>query len=178
MAATLGATVATPTLITLLQACEQPVQEEVWKPLFLSEPQGKTLAAMVDRIIPTTDTPSAKDAGVHQFIDLILKDCTNAEDAKKFADGLDALDKKCQETYQKGFTDLEVAQQDEFLNVENEALKGHEGEPPFFRALKEATIQGYYTSEIGAQTLAYVPVPGTYDGCIDLTPDMKTYSYR
>ncbi len=177
MAATLGITVATPTLIALLQACEQPVQEEVWKPLFLTEPQGKSLAAMVDRIIPKTDTPSAKEAGVHQFIDLILKDCTEAEDAKKFAAGIDALEQKCQEKYQKGFIDLEVAQQDEFLNTENEALKGVEGEPPFFLTLKRSTIQGYYTSEIGAQTLTYVPVPGSYDGCIDLTPEMKTYSY-
>lgn len=178
LALSLGVTVTSSTLLSLLQACEQPVQEEVWKPLFLTEQQGKTLAAMVERIIPKTDTPSAKEAGVHQFIDLILKDYTKAEEAQEFADGIDALEQKPLKKYQKVFTDLEVAQQDEFLKAENEALKNVKGTLPFFFKLKKSTIEGYYTSEIGAQTLSYIPVPGDYKGCIDLTPEMKTYSYR
>lgn len=38
---------------------------------------------------------------------------------------------------------------------------------PFFRTLKELTLLGYFTSEIGAtQALDYKQVPGRYDPCI------------
>lgn len=38
---------------------------------------------------------------------------------------------------------------------------------PFFRTLKELTLLGYFTSEIGAtQALSYNQVPGRYDACI------------
>ncbi len=37
----------------------------------------------------------------------------------------------------------------------------------FFRTLKELTVLGYYTSEVGAtQELQYTPVPGRYDACV------------
>jgi gluconate 2-dehydrogenase subunit 3-like protein len=37
----------------------------------------------------------------------------------------------------------------------------------FFRAMKELTILGYYTSQPGAtKELRYVQVPGRYDGCV------------
>ncbi len=176
MIVTLGGTLATPSLLTLLQACEQPQQEALWKPLYLSEAQGKTLAAMVDRILPKTNTPGAKEAGVHQFIDLILKDCTPSEEAQEFAQGLDALDTKCIEQHSKPFAELATEKQDAFITAENDALKNMEGRPSFFYRLKQATIQAYYTSELGAQTLAYVPIPGAYQGCTDLAPDQKTWA--
>jgi hypothetical protein len=38
---------------------------------------------------------------------------------------------------------------------------------PFFRTMKELTLLGYFTSEIGAtQALTYNQVPGRYDACI------------
>jgi hypothetical protein len=38
---------------------------------------------------------------------------------------------------------------------------------PFFRTLKELTLLGYFTSEIGAtQALSYNQVPGRYDACV------------
>ena len=48
---------------------------------------------------------------------------------------------------------------------------------PFFRLMKELTLLGYFTSEQGAQqALVYVPVPGRYDGCIDLKPGQKAWA--
>ncbi len=38
----------------------------------------------------------------------------------------------------------------------------------FFRMMKELTLLGYFTSEVGAsQVLRYVPVPGRYEPCMD-----------
>jgi hypothetical protein len=41
------------------------------------------------------------------------------------------------------------------------------GDPHWFRTIKELTVLGYYTSEIGAtQELRHVSVPGRFEGCV------------
>lgn len=45
--------------------------------------------------------------------------------------------------------------------------KGTSEEPPFFRTMKELTLMGYYTSEIGmTQEVHWQAVPGKYNGCL------------
>ncbi len=47
----------------------------------------------------------------------------------------------------------------------------------FYFIMKDLTILGYFTSEPGAtQALDYVPIPGRYDGCIELKPGQKAYA--
>lgn len=42
--------------------------------------------------------------------------------------------------------------------------------PPFFRTMKEMTLLGYYTSEIGAtEALQWTAIPGRYDACVPLS---------
>lgn len=49
--------------------------------------------------------------------------------------------------------------------------------PPFFRMMKEMTLTGYYTSEVGAtQELQRVVVPGRYDGCVPLAEIGRAWS--
>jgi hypothetical protein len=52
------------------------------------------------------------------------------------------------------------------LKVYNEGKK--ERDPNhYFAMLKQLTLLGYFTSEIGAtQALRYVAVPGKYEGCV------------
>jgi hypothetical protein len=48
---------------------------------------------------------------------------------------------------------------------------------PFFALLKELTVLGYCTSELGAtQGLAYLAVPGEYRGCVGLRPGQKSWA--
>lgn len=48
---------------------------------------------------------------------------------------------------------------------------------PFFRIMKELTLLGYFSSEIGAtQALAYDPVPGKYDGCTTMKEGQKAWA--
>ncbi len=48
---------------------------------------------------------------------------------------------------------------------------------PFFKLMKELTLLGYFTSEAGAKNaLAYVEVPGRYDGCVKMTPGQKVWA--
>ena len=48
---------------------------------------------------------------------------------------------------------------------------------PFFKLMKELTLLGYFTSEAGAKNaLAYVAIPGRYDGCVKMTPGQKVWA--
>ncbi|HTN35703.1 MAG TPA: gluconate 2-dehydrogenase subunit 3 family protein [Arachidicoccus sp.] len=47
----------------------------------------------------------------------------------------------------------------------------------FFALVRDLTIMGYFSSEIGAtKARAYVAVPGRYDGCVDLKPGQKAWA--
>ena len=49
--------------------------------------------------------------------------------------------------------------------------------PPFFRTMKELTIVGYYTSEVGAtQELRHEAVPGRYEGCVPFERIGRTWA--
>jgi hypothetical protein len=47
-----------------------------------------TVVAMIDQIIPATDTPGAKGARVNEFIDIILTEWATPEERSRFLDGL------------------------------------------------------------------------------------------
>lgn len=50
-------------------------------------------------------------------------------------------------------------------------------EMPFFRTMKELTVVGFYTSEIGAtRELRHEPVPGRYEGCIPFSDVGRTWA--
>ncbi|MDO1499493.1 gluconate 2-dehydrogenase subunit 3 family protein [Winogradskyella maritima] len=68
MGLALGYTVATPTLISIVESCKQEPSFE-WTPDFFSKDEGAVLTKLVDIILPKTDTPSASETQVHLFID-------------------------------------------------------------------------------------------------------------
>jgi len=48
---------------------------------------------------------------------------------------------------------------------------------PFMRTMKELTVVGYYTSELGAkQELRYARVPGRFDGCVPLSASDRAWA--
>jgi hypothetical protein len=47
----------------------------------------------------------------------------------------------------------------------------------FFTTLKQYTVKGYCTSQLGAtKGLTYVPVPGSYHGCIPKLPGQRAWA--
>lgn len=49
--------------------------------------------------------------------------------------------------------------------------------PFFFAIARDLTMLGYFTSEVGAtQAYDYIPVPGRYDGCVDLKPGQRVWA--
>ena len=67
----IGGMISSSVWMAVLNGCEAP-KEAGWKPNFLTKEEIITLENLVDILIPITDTPGAKDALVHRFIDEML----------------------------------------------------------------------------------------------------------
>ncbi|GAB2796751.1 gluconate 2-dehydrogenase subunit 3 family protein [Rhabdobacter roseus] len=139
--------------------------------LQITAEQEALLAEVADVIIPTTSTPGAKAAGAEQFIIRVLRDCYPLADQEKFYTSLTQLNTDSKGTFGKSFTELDAAQKNQL--VKQLTTK----DTAFFRRLKELTVTGYFTSEIGAtQALEYLPVPGRFEACIPYKPGQKAWA--
>ena len=129
-----------------------PVQEGGWKPRLLDDAEVETVTQLAERIIPETDTPGARRALVHQYIDFVLARGA-AERQERFRTGLGWLDRRCQALFGAPFAGLEAARQDQML--ERLAASPSSEEPAgtaFFALAKQLTVEGYYRSEAGLVT--------------------------
>ena len=144
---------------------------------FTSE-QDALIAEVAETIIPTTDTPGAKAAGVPDFIKKMLADCYEQPVRDEFMRGLTKLDTDSTAKFGKSFVNCSPDERIEMLKAA--ALQGDadrkkaRAKPsestlpppdPFFFVAKSLTVTGYFTSEIGCtQALRYEAVPGKYIG--------------
>jgi len=141
-----------------------------------------TVVAMIDQIIPATDTPGAKGARVNEFIDVILTEWATPDERKSFLDGLAAIDKQSQSLYGKNFAEASAEQQLVQLRaiddavMSNRLVRPHHGntvpkpdtqlQGDFWEVFKRITLHGYYTSEVGfTQELRLQIIPGAQHGC-------------
>ncbi len=62
-------------------------------------------------------------------------------------------------------------------NVDKETMDIASSGVPFWRLIKELTLLGYYTSEVGANaSFIYEPIPGKYVAT-KIVPGQKAYMY-
>lgn len=133
--------------------------------------QEAFLAELADVIIPTTSTPGAKVAGVEKFIVRVMRDCYPKADQEKFYAGLTQLNTESKNKFSKSFVELNDSQKNEMVKATTVSNK------PFFMRMKELTVTGYFTSEIGAtKALEYLPIPGRFEGCVPLKPGQKAWA--
>jgi gluconate 2-dehydrogenase gamma chain len=170
----MGGAVSAPAIMGILKGCTAKPTID-WKPEFLSSDQGVLVSQVSEIIIPKTDTPGAKEVGVPRFIDSILKDCAAKDDQDYFLNGLKEFDEAAKKEYGDPFTALDAADQSAFVKkIHDAAIEADKKEPsekrPFILTMKEYTMLGFFTSEVGAtQVLQYEAVPGSYKGCIPVS---------
>jgi hypothetical protein len=148
-----------------------------------------TVVAMIDQIIPATDTPGAKGARVNEIIDVILTEWATPEERARFVDGLAGIDKQSQSLYAKNFSDATPEQQLVQLRAIDDAVLSNRNVRPrhgntvpkpdaqlegnFWEVFKRITVHGYYTSEVGyTQELKLQIIPGAQHGCTPLGPSL------
>ena len=159
---TVGAYSVAPFLTPLSVASHPlvPLQEGEagWVPRFFDGRQSETVSAICELIIPETDTPGAKAAKVHEYVDFVLSE--EEEDAQgTFLGGIRWVDEKSRSLFGTSFTELKQEQQARVLGLissDQDVAPADEAGVEFFKDIKTRTIEGYYTSEIGlVQELGY-----------------------
>jgi glucoside 3-dehydrogenase (cytochrome c) hitch-hiker subunit len=116
----------------------------------LSPSQFETLEVLVEAIIPTDDrSPGAKQARVADYIDLLLNEAER-ELTLEWLGGLAALDAEAISRFRAPFSRLAPRQIDAILQtISRNELAPQTPLETFFVMAKQATIRGYYTSNIG-----------------------------
>lgn len=116
-----------------------------YKPVVLTAAEMKWMAALVDTIIPRTDTPGASDAGVPAFIDRRLR--SNPTLTARLREGMAALDAEARDKFEAEFPVLTSEQRIALLTPIDADPASRLG--GFFRQVKTLTVDGYYTSKEG-----------------------------
>lgn len=147
------------------------------------------IAEIAEIIIPRTETPGAKDAGVDEFIIRMIQFCSDKKTQNNFISGLEKLEDHSLSTYDLPFISCVYADKLAMLtyfenssrykynifNKVNNRLLGK----PFIIKFKELTVEGYCTSRLGAtQGLAYDPVPGSFEACITIKPNQVSWATK
>lgn len=166
-----GIVFASPALISFLQSCSEETNN--WQPIFFTFEEGEILQAITNVIIPKTDTPSASELNVPQFIDKYLNEVSELDDQKKIKEVFQKLINLIKSDYNESINKV-TEEQYKLLLDKHMLLKDperKENEPitisNLLNNIKWMTINAYLTTEhIGENVLAYDPIPGYQKGCI------------
>ena len=159
-----------------------------------------------ETIIPASSTsPGAKAAKVGEFMKVYVTDCYNAEDRETFIEGINTIKTLSKSKYGMEFLKLTASQKQELLNLlekeareygqhkrkpalpagdaiqtgkaQEEKMKVKAGSNHYYLMMKELTLLGYFTSEVGAtQALRYIQTPGSYKGDIPFEKGDKAWA--
>jgi Gluconate 2-dehydrogenase subunit 3 len=130
------------------------IKPAMYRPQFFTAAEFATVERLTDVIIPNDGTPGAKEAGVAEFIDFMV--ASDPEVQYAFRTGLTWLNVQAEQTDGKRFVELTPEQQTsllEPLGFKDKARPGEEEGVRFFRTMREYTVTGFYTSEIGYKEL-------------------------
>ncbi len=130
------------------------------------------LNEVAETILPATNTPGAKEAKVGEFMTVMVNDCYEEDNQIIFMEGMKALKfKDAKAKIGKSFMEASAEERHQFLvTLDAEAKeyqKNKKAEEPthYFSMIKQLTLTGFFTSEVGAtKVLRYVATPGRFDG--------------
>jgi len=125
------------------------------------------LEDIASTIIPTTDTPGAKEAGAHLFALRMVNDCYKKEDQEKFLNGLRQFGTQVQQQYSKGFGACSAQEKEAAISKAAEDKGGDAGY--FCNTFKRLTVQAYTSSEYYLTKVdAYKLVPGKFKASVKI----------
>jgi hypothetical protein len=130
------------------------IKPVVYRPQFFTAAEYAMVERLTEIIIPSDETPGAQEAGVAEFIDFMV--ASDPEPQYPFRMGLAWLNARAEEVQGKRFVELTAEQQTsllEPLGFKDKARPGEETGVQFFRLMREFTVTGFYTSEIGFKEL-------------------------
>ena len=175
----LGYTLTGGAAAALMGGCKAETSTD-WKPSTFSKDEAELMAELCETILPKTNTPGAKDALCHRYIDEMLTHFYDSKKQGEYREALKIFNDKAKSKYSRAFVALNPNEREEILSIvakEEKDRKDGEGGIKIFKEIKGATISGYFSSEAGAKggLCEFLPVPGPYQGCIDYSTVGKGY---
>ena len=158
----------------------------------LDDGQMKLLTAIVDTIIPVTDTPGAVAAGVPKLLSGMIRDWASADTKTAITGAIDGIGKLSGD---KNFAELDPSKRKELLVAYDKAalqpgpppkkklngiaamMAGPSVMNPGYIQLKGLVINLYYSSEIAStKELVYEHVPGKFVPSLKVTPETRPFA--
>lgn len=131
----------------------------------LSAEQFSLLEEITDVMIPATDTPGAKAAGVPAFLRDMLATWASPASRAEIAGVLEAFERLAWARHGAAFLELQPERRLELVRSFDEDHVSRKD--PAYTKFKFLVLLGYYHSEIGAtQELRFELIPGAWRGCV------------
>lgn len=192
-----GFLVGAPTAISILQGCSGAGTSANGYPQFFSKEEAEIITKIVDIILPAGGgTPSASEVKVPEFIDQYLQEVVSLEEQDRTKEYLGKFIEDLKNNTGKDVSaiteddirpvvasSLERSQEEEqemFKKIENYTQAKQSGDSSgelfaevanfaLLTNVRSMAIWSYKTSQtVGEEILAYEPIPGRQEGCIDL----------
>lgn len=164
-----------------LAGCAQSPETVRGETLFSAE-EIALLDEVAETILPATSTPGARAAAVGSFIALMVTDTYSPRAQQTFREGLTELQRQCRIEHDRDFMAASPEQRHALLvRLDQEQPLAVATAPPedtpWFRMIKQLTVLGYFTSEIGCtQAQRYIETPGRYDPCAPLEAGERSWA--
>lgn len=147
------------------------------------------LIDLAETIIPSTDTPGAREAGAVDYMMHLLNECTDTKTLNRFVEGLQDLEAYTMKQFHRVFTECHENEKQAVLSHFSQSsgsgfayykkVKNKLIGKSFFETLKSYTVQGYCISEKGASLgMRYIAVPGKFLACIPLESNQKAWATK
>jgi hypothetical protein len=145
------------------------------------------LNEVAEVIIPATTTPGAKEDKVGEFMSVMVRDCYDEKNQNIFMEGMRELQfKEAKAKMGKSFMEANAQERHDFISALDKEVKEAAAKladekknnaKHYFTMMKELTLTGFFTSEVGAtKVLRYVAIPGRYEGCVPYKKGDKAWA--
>jgi gluconate 2-dehydrogenase gamma chain len=144
-----------------------------YSPRFFEPEEFKTVEILTELIIPSDDTPGAKEAQVARYIDFVVFAAAEFRPSlqTEWKQGLILINRLSREAHQHGFNEIPASAQESLLTSisapERSPSATHAGYE-FYQLAKDMTVEGFFTSRVGLiDMLGYkgLSVLSEFPGC-------------
>jgi hypothetical protein len=153
----------------LLPACMQDHSKSaiLLRNFKIDSDQEKLLEELTATLIPTTDTPGAREVSAHLFVLKMLDDCSSPGDRKRFLKGMQLFDNAARSAGGRSFADADAPARQTLLASIDSNKNADPDVRFFYSTTKKLTILAYSSSSwFLTKVQVYELVPGRWHGCM------------
>jgi hypothetical protein len=154
-------------LPSCLSVFDQKKESIVLNNLKINGDEEELLAQFADALIPSTDTPGAREVGALQFALIMVDDCMTKPDQDKYLKGLRSFDNEVKSKTGKSFMKASPSERESLLiDLEKGKDSLSDEVKMFFSTTRGYIIQGYTQSEYFLTNVKKYKInPGPFLGC-------------